>query len=40
VQQGVTITAETIQPRWHAGDRLDLDHAVAALCQLEPPFDN
>jgi hypothetical protein len=40
VQREVTITAETIQPRWYAGDRLDLDHAVASLCQLEPPFDN
>jgi hypothetical protein len=40
VQRAVTITAETIQPRRHAGDRLDLDHAVASLCQLEPPFDN
>jgi hypothetical protein len=40
VQRDVTITAETIQPRRHAGDRLDLDHAVASLCQLEPPFDN
>lgn len=40
VQRDVTITADTIQPRWHAGDRLDLDHAVASLCQLEPPCDN
>jgi hypothetical protein len=40
VQHGVTITAETIQPRWYAGDRLDLDHAVASLCQLEPPHEN
>jgi hypothetical protein len=40
VEREVTITAETIQPRWYAGDRLDLDHAVASLCQLEPPFAN
>jgi hypothetical protein len=40
VQRDVTITAETIQPRWYSGDRLDRHQAVDSLWQLDPPFDN
>ncbi len=40
VQREVAITADTIQPRWYAGDRLDLHHAVDALWNLDPPFAN
>jgi hypothetical protein len=40
IEREITITADTIQPRWYSGDRLDLHHAVDSLWQLDPPFDN
>lgn len=40
VAAGVHITADTIIPRWGAGERLDLHHAVGALWHLDPPTYN
>jgi hypothetical protein len=34
---GPRITADTIIPKWYAGTRLDLHHAVSSLWYLDPP---